>query len=242
MFTTVAATVTSPIATADSFTQVVTFDVDPLVGVAFPELQRFDTLGGTRELTGVTFTLRQNLALELYFESTGPTALSAGDFSLDFTYATLVQLGLANDEEAPPLFGTGGFFVDGVTGDLAAYDGEPGGDGADTFRVAYHDAFVAQLDFSPTDADVFAAVTGSGSLTTVFGGVSELLFQWNNDPGWTTPPSGAPEYPTDAAIWVTATEFRHFGEIEVRYDYVTVPEPTTALLLAVAVGAVRRRP
>lgn len=227
-------------AVADTISQTVAFDYDVNFGVSFPVIEGFDTEGGTRELTGVTFAFDHNFDLDLYLESTGPTAVSAGDFSLDLAYLTLFQLGPA--EANPPLLGPGALFVDDITGALSAYDGVPGNDGPDSFRRSYDDAFTLVQVYGQQDADVLNALTHVGPLTTVFGGFTELFFQWNNDPGWPFPPSGVPEYPTDAAIWVSWSNFRHFGEIEVTYEYAPVPEPTSALLLAAlsALGLRRR--
>jgi hypothetical protein len=213
--------------------QTVPFDYDVNFGVTFPVVQGFDTLGGARQLTGVTFDFHHNFVLDLFIESTGPTPLASGDFALDLAYITLFQLGEAGGPQDPPVFGPGAFFVDDITGGLAAYDGIPGNDGADSFRRSYSDAFTVMQAYGLEEPAVLAAVTDVGPLTTVFGGFTELFFEWIHDANWPVPPGGIPEYPTDAAVWVSWPQFRHFGDITVNYEFIEVPEPATALSLPV---------
>lgn len=230
------------IASADTITQTVPFEYDANFGATLPVIQGFDTLGGTRQLTGATFEFHNNFDLELFLESTGPTAVADGDFLLSLSYNILFQLGTAGEkgDPPPPLFGLGSFFVGDISGDLAAYNGIPADDGPDSFRRNYSDAFTSIQSYGLEDPEVLAAVTDVGPLTTVLGGFNELFFAWVNDPGWPIPPGGFPEYPNDAAVWVSSPTFRHFGDIVVTYEY--VPEPTSAALLA-ALGlfALRRR-
>ncbi|MCC6359398.1 MAG: hypothetical protein IT450_11705 [Phycisphaerales bacterium] len=230
------------IAAADTITHSVPFDYDAGFGVTFPVVHGFDTLGGTRQLNAVTFDFHHNFSLELFFESTGPTPLAAGDFLLDFAYLTLFQLGEGGGEgEGPPIFGPGAYFVDDITGDLAAYDGVPGNDGPDSFRRSFTDAFTISQAYDAANPEVLEAVTDVGALTTVFGGFNELFFEWVNDPNWPIPPGGVPEYPTDAALWVSWPNFRHFGTIDITYDFTVIPEPAVAAPLAVAALLMLRR-
>lgn len=233
---------TASVAAGDTITQSVPFDYDAGFGVTFPVVQGFDSHGGSRRLTGVTFEFHHNFELDLFVESTGPTAVSADDFSFDFAYITLFQLGLGGDEGGPPAFGPGALFVEDVSGDLAAYDGDPGNDGPDSFRRSFSDAFTVTQAYGLEEPAVLAALTDVGPLTTVLGGFNELFFEWFNDPGWPFPPGGVPEYPGDAAVWVSWPGFRHFGEIAVTYEYAAVPEPTGAAGLAgLALLAARRK-
>lgn len=238
----IAASATAAAASADVITQTVPFDYDANFGATLPVIQGFDTLGGTRQLTGLTIELRNNFDMDMFIESTGPTAVADGDFLLSTFFNILFQLGPAPEkgEPPPPLFGLGSFFVSDISGDLAAYDGVPGNDGPDSLRRNFVDSFVSTQTVGLDEPDILAAVTDVGPLTTVLGGFGEFFFAWVNDPGWPTPPGGFPEYPTDAAVWVSTPEFRHFGELVVSYEF--VPEPTSLALFApLALFALRRR-
>jgi hypothetical protein len=228
------------VAHAETLTQTVPFDYDANFGVTFPVVQGFDTLGGGRELVGVTFDFHHNFELDLFMESTGPTAVSDGDFLLDLFYVTLYQLGEAGKGN-PPVLGPGALFVGGVSGDLAAYDGIPGNDGPDSFRRSYTDAFTLTQTYTLAEPDVLAALTAIGPITTVLGGFTELFFAWVNDPNWPIPPGGVPQYPDDAALWVSTPVFRHFGDIVITYEYNNVPEPATIAPLAALALLARRR-
>ncbi len=231
---------------AETLEQTIPFDYDVNSGPIFPVIESFDTQGGQRELTGVTFEFNHNFDLEMFVESTGPTAINSGDFLVDFTYITLYQLGTVDGGKKeggpsndPPFFGPGAFFAESVTGALAAYDGVPGNDGPDAFRRNFSDTFTVTQHYDGADPDVLAAVTDVGQLTTVFGGFSETFFRWINDPNWPAP-GLFPEYPDDAALWISTPTFRHSGDITITYEF--VPEPATAgSLAALALFALRRR-
>lgn len=229
------------VAVADTITQTVPFDYDGNFGVTTPVIQGFDTQGGTRQLTGVTFAFHHNFDIELFVESTGPTAVSDGDFLFSLSYISLYQLGLPGEkgDPPPPFFGPGAFFAGDISGGLAAYDGIPGNNGPDSFRRDLADSFTVVQEYTQAEPDVLAAVTGAGPITTILGGFSEIFFAWVNDPGWPVPPGGFPEYPSDAAIWISTPTLRHFGEIEITYEY--IPEPTTATGLAGLALLLRRR-
>ena len=233
-------------ANAGLVTQTVPFSYDPLEGPAFPVLQGFDSEGGTRNLKAVTFEFHHQFSLDMFVESTGPTAVKADDYGIFLSYLTIFQLGTVEDEnDNPPFFGPGAFFVNGYSADLAAYDGEAGTDGADSAARSFGDAYEHTQVYGETEPDVLAAVTDVGELTTVYGGFGELGLFWVNEPGWEVPESGVPEYPTDEAIWVQLRNFVHRGEIVVTYDFesVVVPEPAGlgGLVLAGLLGARRRR-
>lgn len=226
---------------ADTITQTVNFDYDPLQGTTFPVIQGFDSQGGTRWLKEVTFEFRHNFSLDVFLESTGPTPLTMGDYSVNLSYISIFQLGLAGDDNNPPFFGPGAFFVDNFSGDLAAYDGVPGNDGPDSLVETFTDAYTHTQSYGVGDQHVREALTDVGELTTVYGGFGELFFYWINEPGWPTPDGGIPNYPDDAALWVALQNFRHWGEIVITYEYGPIPAPTTAAPLAAFLLAARRR-
>ncbi len=224
--------------------QSIPFDYNPNEGVVFPVIQGFDTLGGSRELTSVNFGVNHSYNLELIIESTGPTAISTGDFYFSFEFFNVLQVGEVTKENPnPPFIGTGAFFVGDISTDLAAYDGVPGSTGPDAATLTLTDAFNSSFTYLPhEDPSLFLALTDSGAITTVFGGFTSYFFAWINDPNWPQPPEGAfPKYPTDAALWFDWNNFRHQGEIVVTYEYADVPAPMTALPLAMFAVAARRR-
>jgi len=233
-------------------THTIPFDYDPIQGTVEIDITGFDTQGGTRALSSVAFEFVHNFSADMYVESTGPTALLEGDFSINVAFLSIFQLGTidgggeergGDGPSGPPFFGPGAFFIDNQSANLAAYDGVPGNDGADSFRRSFSDAYSWNGLFLPgDDQPVLDALTDVGTLTTIYGGFLELSFWWNNDPGWPLPQEFFPQYPTDAAIWVTLENFRHHGDIIVSYEYTQVPAPAaSALLLAPGVLLARRR-
>lgn len=247
-----AAVAFAPGALAATSSQSVPFNYDPIAGTIELVIDGFDTQGGTRQLTSVGFDFHHNFSVDMFVESTGPTALAEGDYSIGVSFISIFQLGTIDDGGAgerggdgppgPPFFGPGAFFIDNQSGDLAAYDGVPGNDGPDSFRRSFSDAYTWSAIFEPgADQPVIDALTDVGSLTTIYGGFLELGFYWNNDPGWPLPPNFFPEYPTDAAIWVSLENFRHSGEIVITYEYAEVPAPATAAVTLGSLVALRRR-
>ncbi len=230
-------------ASADTQTQTIDFNYNINDGVIFPQLDRFDTMGGTRQLNSVKFEFHHVFELALKLESTGPTPIKQGDFSLSAGFNSIFQLGEVSDENPnPPAFGPGGAFFADISADLDAYDGIPGNDAGDMVRLLLSDSYVAQQTYTDAEPDVLAAVTGVGKLTTVLGGFSELFFFWINDPGWPASAGEEPQYPSDAALWADWSDFRHSGQIVITYDYAPVPAPMTAApLVLLAMGGRRRR-
>lgn len=231
-------------ATAGTTSETVQFDYDPFAGTTELVLNGFDTMGGTRRLNRAVFEFHHNFSLDIYLESTGPTAVQQGDYGINIGFLSIYQLGTVNGGEGdPPFFGPGGFFISDFSADLGAYDGVPGNDGPDSFRDTFTDAFTSVLEFRHADQMFLDALTDTGPLTTIFGGFGELFFYWNNDPGWPEPMDFFPEYPTDAALWLALQNFRHFGEFTIDYHYTNVPAPAAAAPMALlALGVRRRRP
>lgn len=245
--------VASGAASAGTASHTVPFDYDPSQGVINPVIPAFNTMGGTRQLNSVRFDFNHNFDADLYVESTGPTAVSAGDFFVSTSFISILQLGTIDDgggEEGsvvnggpsgPPFFGPGAFFIDNVTGDLAAYDGVPGNNGPDSFTQNFSDSYANSWDFvAGADQSVLDALTDTGNVTTVYGGFQEISFFWVNDPSW-PPPEFFPEYPDTAAIWVSFQQYRHFGDFTVTYDYSIVPTPGALGALLGGFGWASRR-
>ncbi|MEZ6210985.1 MAG: hypothetical protein R3B46_07030 [Phycisphaerales bacterium] len=239
-------------ASAGTVSQVVPFDYDPSQGIINPVISGFDTMGGTRQLNSVRFDFNHNFSADLFVESTGPTAVSAGDFFVSSSFISILQLGTIDGGDGegsivnggppgPPFFGPGAFFIDNVTGDLAAYDNIPGNNGPDSFTQSFSDSYANSWEFlAGDDQSVLDALTDTGDVTTVYGGFQELSFFWVNDPSW-PPPDFFPEYPDTAAIWVSFQQYRHFGDFTVTYDYSVVPSPGALGALIGGIGLMSRR-
>ncbi|MFK7759112.1 MAG: hypothetical protein AB8C13_04090 [Phycisphaerales bacterium] len=216
---------------------------------------RFDTMGGTRELTGLSLSYDQTITLDLTVESNGYTALQSGDWLIDTGFIALHQFGLNDGRggeggEGAPFIGPGAVF-DQLTGDLGISDGY-NGTGPDALQFQITDSFVfdasydTTTDFGQRMIDTF---TGEAQLETFLGGFSELFFQWINDPNWIVDPNNPPDGPFDGpfidpfyGIFVNFDAFSHAGDITVNYEYRNVPTPAGLSLLAGAgLMASRRR-
>jgi len=242
-------------AAADTVSTQTKFSIDGFTGgnIAF---DRFDDMGGTRELTGVSFSYDQTMEFDLTIESNGYTALNSGDWLLDAGYYTIHQLGTINGlggDGGPniPAIGAGGLFEVGISGDLGASDGY-NQSGPDTQYSSISDSFIFSQSYDNSDnfgQSILDAVSGNGQLDTFMGGISELLFEWVNDPNWVVDPNNPPDGPFDGpfidpyyGIFVSFDRIAHFGTLTVTYEYNVVPAPSGLLALAGAgLVATRRR-
>lgn len=212
--------------------------------------QKFDTMGGTRALTGMSLSYAQSITIDYHVESNGPTAVAAGDWEIALAYNSIHQFGLIDNDPDPPFIGPGAAFEGGITAALGASDGYNGA-GPDTFYGSVNTgSFVFDADYdTSTDfgLDMLDTFTGTGSLDTFFSGFSELFGGWNNDPGWVVDPNNPPDGPFGIfedpyyGFFVTMDNILHQGQITVVYEYTTVPAPATASLAAIALLATRRR-
>tara|TARA_R110002073_G_scaffold118918_1_gene258833 strand:+ start:783032 stop:783823 length:792 start_codon:yes stop_codon:yes gene_type:complete len=245
----------STTALGDIESQVVSFAAD--FEGTFINFDRFDTMGGTRELTGLSLSYDQSISMDLLLESNGYSELNAGDWELDTGYFSIHQFGLATDGRggdgsgSPPFIGIGG--TGGlVTADLGISDGY-NGTGVDTYQTTLSSSFVydveydASTEFGQRMLDTF---TGQGQLETYLGGFIEGFFQWINDPNWVVDPNNPPDGPFGGifdpdpyyGIFLTYGELLHSGDITVEYEYSVVPAPAGLSLLAGAgLFSMRRR-
>lgn len=242
----------------NSIVQQVPFDYDPFAGVTFPEFQMFDTMGGTRELTGVTLQYDQSISFDVRVEQNSPVAIDAGVFFADILFRSLHQLGTVDDgggddddddNGGPPFLGPGahGIYVDPALGATDGFNGS----GPDTYFTSTDSGdftFSASYDQATTQSYLDAFV-GQGTLTTVLGGLTEIFGGYNSDPGFpdvdpNNPPDGpfGPFEPPYYGVFVNIENIRHQGVITATFEYDLVPAPASATLLALgALGTTRRR-
>lgn len=244
------------LASADSISQQVDFEYSAFEG-GFIDFERFDDVGGTRQLTGLSLSYDQRIEVDMTIESNGYTSRNAGDWLLDAGNASIHQFGVLNPGgrggdggDSFPFIGPGAAF-NTFTADLGASDGY-NGTGPDTFDATIDESFVFNADY--TGATEFGqrmldTFNGGGTLETFIGGFSELFFQWVNDPNWVVDPNNPPDGPFDGpfvdpyyGIFVDTTRINHSGTITVTYEFSTVPSPSGLVLLGGAgLVATRRR-
>lgn len=242
-------------ASAQTETQIVPFDYDVSIDVAYPEFQLFDTMGGTRELTGVTLSYDQSISITSRFEQNSPITIAADNFYAEISYISLHQLGLSDggddddDNGGPPFLGPGAAGASISVPELGPSDGY-NGSGADTYVETIDTGlfnFTAEYDHN--DQDFLGAFTGQGTLTTLLGGFSEVFGGYNSDPGFpavdpNNPPDG-PFFPFQDpyyGVFVELPSIHHQGTITATFEYQMVPAPASLALIGVgALGATRRR-
>ncbi|MFI4894536.1 MAG: PEP-CTERM sorting domain-containing protein [Phycisphaerales bacterium JB058] len=236
-------------ASAQTVTQVIPFDYDVAIDVAFPEFQLFDTMGGTRELIGVTLSYDQSISITSRFEQNSPISIAADNFYAEISYISIHQLGLVDDNPNPPFLGPGAGGASISVPELGPSDGY-NGSGPDTYVETVDTGmfnFTAAYDHN--DLEFLDVFTGQGTLTTLLGGFSEIFAGYNSDPGFpavdpNNPPDG-PFFPFQDpyyGVFVELPSIRHQGTITATFEYRNVPAPASLALLGMgAFGAARRR-
>ena len=238
---------------AETISQQVDFSIDGFQGGTIT-FDRFDDMGGTRELTGVSFSYDQTIEFDMTIESNGYTGLEQGDWLLDAGYRTLHQMGVyGRGDGGPsyPAFGAGGFYAIQISADLGASDGY-NGSGPDTYNLTAGESFIFNESFSNDTSfgqNVLQSVMGEGQLDTFMGGFTDLFFEWVNDPNWVVDPNNPPDGPFDGpfqdpyyGIFVSFDRILHSGSLTINYEYSVVPAPSGLLLMSGAgMLAIRRR-
>ena len=243
-------------ASAQTETQVVPFDYDVSVDVAYPEFQLFDTMGGTRELTGVTLSYDQSISLTTRLEQNSPITIAADNFFADVSYISIHQLGLAGDGGddddnggGPPFLGPGAAGTSISAPELGPSDGY-NGSGPDTYvETVDTGKFNFTAEYDSSNQSYLDAFTGQGTLTTLLGGFTEIFGGYNSDPGFpavdpNNPPDG-PFFPFQDpfyGVFVEVPSIHHQGTITATFEYRQVPAPASAALIGLAgLGAMKRR-
>ncbi len=211
-------------ATTMTATQVVPFDYNPAFSAAFPTFDKFDTMGGTRKLTGVTLSYDQTISFDITAEQNSPIDIAAGNFFADILYISLHQLGPADDGggegegegEGPGPFrlgdegdgdGDGGgvpFLGPGAAGTiispfLGATDGLNNA-GEDFYAESFNSGMFnfTAVSNAADGQSVLDAFTGLGQLETVLAGLTEIFGGYNTDPGFPMlDPNNPPQMPSD---------------------------------------------
>ncbi len=243
------------ISQGEVISQSVAFDMD--LGGQILDIQRFDTMGGTRQLTGLSLSYDQSISYDITIESNGYTAVEAGDWEAWISYSSIHQFGLISDgrggddnDNNPPFIGPGAAGAFDMTSALGASDGF-NGTGDDTYHKQVSEQFVFQSGYDTSTIfgqRMLDTFTGTDVLSTVFGGFVEGGGGWNVDPGWVVDPNNPPEGDFGPfedpyyGFFMTFANFQHSGTITVDFEYTTVPAPSGLLVLSgVGLFGVRRR-
>ncbi len=241
-------------AVADTISTQAEYHIDGFTGGTIT-FDRFDDMNGSRQLTGVSFSYDQTIEFDLTIESNGYTPLSAGDWTMEAGVYSIHQLGVIEQEGdgGPnyPLFGAGGVYAPpGFSVDLGASDGY-NQSGPDTHQQTFGEHFTFSQSFN-TGSDfgqrVLEAVTGEGELDTFMGQISDLYFEWVNDPNWIVDPKNPPDGPFFPGqdpyygIFVSFDRIVQSGTLTVTYEYTSVPAPSALLSLSgMGLIAMRRK-
>lgn len=209
----VAALFTVGLASAGVITQSVSFEWDGTGPPPTFDFAPFDDAGGTRQLDGITAGFVGSLGLDFEFANYGADPVSGGTWSGEASYTFLLNFG-----EDAPLFGLGGAFGDGFTGDLSAGTGspfDPPGDvtvaaslsGDIDFELALNES---QFDFFSQDVDQVTATAASFTDIVV-----------------TPPPGGG---------FISGINFveSQAGTVTLTYAFTTIPGPTALAMFGLA--------
>lgn len=213
-----------------------TFDIGLAPGdfAAGGQIELFDTLGGTRQLTGVQLAVTGTLQAEVVVQNFGPTIAADGtwevlpDFVTAFSVFDESGEGEGEDEgggggEPDSFFQTfGGFSGDPITGDI------PAGDGGGPFGG---------------NPGIFT-VTTSGALDAALN-LSDFAFFERDVPttlDWISTPFFFPEVFSDPGVSIAAGTGDLLQQASITVTYSFIPAPASVGLLAVAgLAATRRR-
>lgn len=174
----------------------------------------FDDMGGTRELTGVSFSFESLYSLNMLAENGEDEPISGDDWFIETV--TLFQMGL--DELFLGALDVA--FIGVLSADLAPNDGVPM-EGPDSIAWAFEGSMDGSVNLAESEFDRFT----NGPITADAYPFLSLAI--------TPPPPFFDLYITDHI---------HTGAVTLTYAYDLVPTPGAAGVLALAgLGGVRRR-
>lgn len=221
---TLALALAAGVASADTTSQSIAIDLDTDRGDFGTNLMfdQFDTMGGTRELTGVNLKLNAVMSVEARAESYHPDFIAADTWSADIYHNAF--LSFFADAGSAPFYGLGGVVIAGLTGDLTPGSGDPfdpfnPGTPGDPIFAEYSDSIDSVV---ATSAGFFDYFTGTGSIEGLLGPFTDI-----------TVDSGFP-------IYVEATRMTQLGTLTLEYEYNVVPAPA-GLAAFVGLGAIASR-
>ena len=180
------------------------FDVQQANAPSTLSFDAFDTMGGTRVLTGVNFNLKSSYTLGMLAENGEDYAISANDWFVEAALFNNIAVG------DTVISGVGSTGWGPLSAALAASDGVTQS-GADSISWFFEGTLDANRDLLPFQINAFV---GSGQLDAEIYPFLSL----------TIPP---PEPFFD--LWVT--EHTHSGVVSLTYTYEIVPAPASAALL-----------
>jgi hypothetical protein len=197
------------------------FDVQDANDPVQLSFNAFDTMGGTRTLTGVSVAAFSSFSLEMIAENGEDYAIGADEW---FVEAAIFNNVVFSPDEANEVAipGLGGVGYGPLSADLAASDGvEQSGD--DSVFYSFKDEYSGIRDALPFQISNFE---GSGQLEAEIYPFLSLSI---------------PPPPPFFDLWIT--NHLNFGTVELTYSYTEVPAPASASLVALAglVAARRRR-
>lgn len=224
-------------ATAGVQTQSIAIDIDSDRGEFGTPIvfNQFDTMGGTRVLTGVNLRYDATLSVDVTAQSYTDRFIASSEWAANVFHNVLVSFfepggGGGDGEEgelAAPFYGLGGIGITGFTGDLTP--GVPGtspfdpGIPGDPITASISDTINSVVATDPFFFDYF---TGGGTVEGFGGPFVDITL----------------EAPFDAFIEVFAARTTQLGTLSLDYEFSVVPAPAGVAALGIGgLFAARRR-
>lgn len=222
----------APLALGDTVTQTFNYSYDgdlydPNFSFPTTSFDTFDTMGGTRQLTGVSVHSSIDASMTVTIENYDDTPYDAGTWYAEVT-ASLLLVCFDNNGVDGPNFGLGGLYIADITGDLSAGTGGfPFGTPGDVKVTAFTSGHIETTRAANTSD--FGYFTSGGSFDVALPLLTELFLS--------TPPAGG-----GFGIFGGPSAMAQTGAITLTYEYTTVPAPATVPAIGcLGLLATRRR-